>query len=75
MRTAIFIFGVVLIQHSVENADVQARMRALRRLGVPYTDEQVAKAPEELKGKTELDALIAYLQGLGVQMRGVRTGG
>jgi len=60
---------------SVEGADVQARMRALRRLGVPYTDEQVAKAPEELKDKTELDALIAYLQGLGVQMRGVRTGG
>ena len=60
---------------SVENADVQARMRALRRLGVPYTDEQLAKAPEQLQGKTELDALIAYLQGLGVEMRAVRTGG
>jgi cytochrome c oxidase cbb3-type subunit 2 len=60
---------------SVENADVQARMRALRRLGVPYTDEQVASAPEALKGKSELDALIAYLQGLGVEMRSVRTGG
>jgi cytochrome c oxidase cbb3-type subunit 2 len=60
---------------SVENADVQARMRALRRLGVPYTDEQVAKAPEQLKGKTELDALIAYVQGLGIEMRAVRTGG
>jgi len=50
-------------------------MRALRKLGVPYTDEQVAKAPEQMKGKTELDALIAYLQGLGVEMRSVRTGG
>ena len=60
---------------SVEGADVQARMRALRRLGVPYTDEQVAQAPERLKGRTELDALIAYLQGLGLEMRGVRTGG
>lgn len=64
-----------LANASVENADVQARMRALMRLGVPYTEEQVAKAPGELKGKTELDALIAYLQGLGVEMRSVRTGG
>ena len=64
-----------LAEASVEGADVQARMRALRRLGVPYTDEQVAKAPEALKGRTELDALIAYLQGLGVEMRSVRTGG
>lgn len=57
---------------SVEGEDVQARMRALRRVGVPYTDEEIAKAPEALKGKTEMDALIAYLQGLGVQLRGVR---
>jgi cytochrome c oxidase cbb3-type subunit 2 len=64
-----------LAKASVEGADVQARMRALRRLGVPYTDEQLAKAPEQLQGKTELDALIAYLQGLGVEMRSVRTGG
>jgi len=64
-----------LAESSVENSDVQARMRALRRLGVPYTEEQVSKAPEKLKGKTELDALIAYLQGLGIEMRSVRTGG
>jgi cytochrome c oxidase cbb3-type subunit 2 len=57
---------------SVEGADVQARMRALRRVGVPYTDEEIAKAPEALKGKTEMEAVIAYLQGLGVQLRGVR---
>ncbi|MDE2003179.1 MAG: cytochrome-c oxidase, cbb3-type subunit II, partial [Betaproteobacteria bacterium] len=42
--------------------DIQAKMRALRELGVPYTDAQIAKAPQELKGKTEMDALIAYLQ-------------
>jgi cytochrome c oxidase cbb3-type subunit 2 len=46
-------------------ADIQAKMRALRHVGVPYTDDEIAKAPEALKGKTELDALIAYLQGLG----------
>jgi cytochrome c oxidase cbb3-type subunit 2 len=57
---------------SVEGADVEARMRALRRVGVPYDDEAITRAPEELKGKTEMDALVAYLQGLGVQLRNVR---
>ncbi len=41
------------------------KMRVLRSLGVPYTDEQIAKAQEEVAGKTELDALVAYLQSLG----------
>ena len=50
-------------------ADIQAKLTALRRLGVPYTDEEVAKAPGELQGKTELDALIAYLQGLGTAVK------
>lgn len=45
---------------------IQASMRALRVVGLPYTDEEIAKAPEELQGKTELDALIAYLQVLGI---------
>ncbi len=56
----------------LEGIDVQARMQALRRVGVPYTDDQIAKSPEALKGKTELDAVIAYLQGLGVELRGLR---
>jgi cytochrome c oxidase cbb3-type subunit 2 len=56
----------------LDGADVQARMKALRTVGVPYTDEQIAKAPEALKGKTELDAVIAYLQGLGVELKGLR---
>ena len=50
-------------------ADIQAKMRALREVGVPYTDAQIAAAPGELKGKTELDALIAYLQCLGTDIR------
>ena len=49
--------------------DVMPKMRALRRLGVPYSDEEIAKGPEELKGKTEQDALVAYLQGLGTQIK------
>jgi len=45
--------------------DIVARMRALRTLGTPYTDAEIAAAPTALEGKTELDALIAYLRGLG----------
>jgi cytochrome c oxidase cbb3-type subunit II len=51
--------------------DIEAKMRALSRLGVPYTDEEIGKAREELQGKTEMDALIAYLQGLGTALKGV----
>jgi cytochrome c oxidase cbb3-type subunit 2 len=59
-------------KNKLDGADIQARMKALRTVGVPYTDEQIAKAPEALKGKTELDAVIAYLQGLGVELKGLR---
>jgi cytochrome c oxidase cbb3-type subunit II len=41
------------------------KMRALRAVGVPYTDADIAGAAELVRGKTEMDALIAYLQGLG----------
>ena len=50
-------------------ADIQAKMRALRLVGVPYTDEDIAKAEAELKGKTELDSLVAYLQVLGTALK------
>ena len=52
--------------------DIQAKMKALTRVGVPYTAEQIAKAPEELKGKTEQDAVVAYLQNMGLAMKNVR---
>ena len=52
--------------------DIQAKMRALRSVGVPYTDAEIAKAPEELKGRTEQDALIDYLQNLGLAMKNAR---
>jgi cytochrome c oxidase cbb3-type subunit 2 len=48
------------------------RLTALKRLGDPYTDEQIAAAPKELQGKTEQDALVAYLQGLGIQIKARR---
>ena len=50
-------------------ADIEAKMRALRTVGVPYTDAQIAKAREELAGKTEMDVLIAYLQILGTALK------
>ena len=52
-----------------DHASIQAHMTALRRVGVPYTDAQIAVAPDEVKGKTELDALVAYLQGLGLALK------
>ena len=55
---------------SAANAeDIEAKMRALRRVGVPYGDKEIAGAREELKDKTELDALIAYLQVLGTALK------
>ena len=58
------------LENAPANAEsIQRHMRALRTVGVPYTDEQIAAAPAELKDKTELDALIAYLQGLGLALK------
>ena len=54
---------------TIDAAQLQSNMRALRRVGVPYTDEEIAKAPEMVKGKTEMDAMIAYLQGLGTAIK------
>ena len=53
-------------------ASIAGKMEALRKVGVPYTDEEIAGAAKEVEGKTEMDALIAYLQGLGLELKGVR---
>jgi cytochrome c oxidase cbb3-type subunit 2 len=50
---------------TVDGASVEARMRALRALGDPYSDAQIAAAAGSVQGVSELDALVAYLQGLG----------
>jgi cytochrome c oxidase cbb3-type subunit 2 len=50
-------------------ATIQAHMKGLRTLGAPYSDEEIAKAPEEVKDKTEMDAVIAYLQVLGTHRK------
>jgi cytochrome c oxidase cbb3-type subunit 2 len=56
-----------LDNNKLDAADIQARMRTLRRLGDPYTDADIASAPAAVQGKTEMDALVAYLQGLGIR--------
>jgi cytochrome c oxidase cbb3-type subunit II len=56
-------------KNMVDADSMPAHLAALRKVGVPYTDEQIAKASEEVKGKTELDAVIAYLQALGLALR------
>ncbi len=53
----------------IDGEGVQKRMRVLRVLGLPYTDEEIDKAPQVLVGKTEMDGMIAYLQGLGIHVK------
>jgi cytochrome c oxidase cbb3-type subunit II len=52
--------------------DIEAKLTALRRLGVPYSDEDLKKANSEVAGKSEMEALIAYLQGLGTANKGTK---
>jgi cytochrome c oxidase cbb3-type subunit 2 len=58
-----------LEKNLVDAESLPSHLRALRKVGVPYTDEQIAKASEEVKGKTELEATIAYLQVLGLALK------
>jgi cytochrome c oxidase cbb3-type subunit 2 len=61
-----------LARTPLESDDIEAKMRALRRVGVPYADAEIAAAREQLQGKTEEDALVAYLQNLGLALRNLR---
>lgn len=54
-----------LAENSIENLNITERMQALRTLGVPYSDADISGAAGQLQGKTEMDAMIAYLQNLG----------
>ncbi len=53
----------------VDGSEVQRHMRALRAVGLPYSDDEIARAAEAVKGRSEMDALIAYLQGLGTAIK------
>jgi cytochrome c oxidase cbb3-type subunit II len=58
-----------LVDAQVDGALVARKMSALRKIGVPYSDEEIASASAAVEGKTELDALVAYLQGLGTNLK------
>ncbi len=55
-----------LAESKIDGPLITRKLQVLRKLGTPYTDEQVASAAAEVQDKTELDALIAYLQSLGL---------
>ena len=57
-----------LDEGSIDGAGMQDRMRAMRLMNVPYTDADIAAAPDEVQGKTEMDAMVAYLQVLGTMI-------
>jgi cytochrome c oxidase cbb3-type subunit 2 len=58
-----------LAARTVDGALIETKMRALAKLGHPYTADDLAGAAAAVEGKTELDALIAYLQGLGTNLK------
>ena len=58
-----------LAKNTLDPADMPPRLNAMRRLGVPYSEAEVSGATEAVKGKTELDALVAYLQVLGTSVK------
>lgn len=58
-----------LEETELDGSDIQTKMETLRTLGAPYTDAEIEAAPAALEGKTELDAMIAYLQGLGIELK------
>ena len=61
-----------LARNKVDAEATVVHMKALRKVGTPYSDEEITKAPEALADKSELDAVIAYLQGLGLALKNVR---
>lgn len=60
------------LERPAASSDIEAKMKALRTVGVPYTDAEIAGAKKELEGKTEMEAVIAYLQGLGLALKDVK---
>jgi cytochrome c oxidase cbb3-type subunit 2 len=61
-----------LVENKLDGKLTGRKLEVLRNLGVPYTDDDIAKAGDAVKGKTEMDALVAYLQGLGTIIKSKR---
>ena len=58
-----------LLTSKVDDATIAAHMTGLRRVGVPYSDQDIAAAAQSVRGKSEIDALVAYLQILGTSVK------
>ncbi|AVO55808.1 cytochrome-c oxidase, cbb3-type subunit II [Ectopseudomonas mendocina] len=61
-----------LVEHTLDGKDTAKKMSALRTLGVPYSEEDITGASDAVKGKSEMDALVAYLQVLGTAVKNKR---
>ena len=61
-----------LDENALDPGRIQRKMSVLRSLGHPYTEEEIEQAPAQLEGKTEMDAMIAYLQSLGTALKSRR---
>ena len=61
-----------LAKTAADASDIKKKMEVLRMLGAPYSDTDIENAPAALEGKTEMDAVVAYLQGLGTTIKSVR---
>lgn len=61
-----------LVENKLDGKDTVAKIEAMRWLGVPYTDEDIKGAVTAVKGKTEMEALVAYLQVLGTYIKNKR---
>jgi cytochrome c oxidase cbb3-type subunit 2 len=61
-----------LVENRLDGKDTEAKLSAMRALGVPYSDEDIAGASAAVAGKTEMDALVAYLQVLGTSLKSRR---
>ena len=69
LACGVFLWSQQKAKIAANAEDIEAKMRALRIVGVPYSDAEISKSKDELKGKTEMDALIAYLQVLGTAVK------
>ena len=58
-----------LAENMVDHTTIGTHMKGLRTVGVPYTNEDIEGAAEQVKGKTEMDAMVAYLQVLGTMVK------
>jgi cytochrome c oxidase cbb3-type subunit 2 len=64
--------GYYWLDRPVDASAIDLKMAALRKVGVPYSDKDIAGAKKALEGKTELDVLVAYLQGMGTALKQTR---